>query len=489
MGDIYRRAFEVLIWLGETDEMTTEAIKWLNFIDDLPLGQRSFDLLDERFGLDFMTRQAIIAPTAKRRWFERVWTLQEYALALRDPVLLCGKHMFAATQLARLVDEKLSDRGTTDDEPRAVEPPQSPGRTCVPQDFRDFSKDRKNVGRETTFIIRPRLYMRCAIRESIKLTGHISLAGVWSLSALTRTSIAHDYVYGLLGLMDQKHRSHTVVDYDLEPDDVYRQYMTQVISTCYGILANRFDNTTFQDPGSRHPSWVPDLSRQDGVSLLHGGRGASRNWSDHWRELATPPLLGDDGKILHLEGRILGTVRSTYLMPDQASHVPQSIAYMEDQVVSFACYSKSVRWLLGLWYGALDERHWQMLRDLSHPVHSLLFPGEQDCDAHEDSEDQKQTDDEHVVVCESLCKSVVAYTAHSSFITTTSDLPALSCRHAKVEDVLVYFHGFKGSFLVRPRRSHYAIVGWANVAAMESGQDVQHYCETYDVPEVTFRIG
>ncbi|KAK3676568.1 hypothetical protein LTR78_003342 [Recurvomyces mirabilis] len=430
MGDIYRRAFEVLIWLGETDEMTTEAIKWLNFIDDLPLGQRSFDLLDERFGLDFMTRQAIIAPTAKRRWFERVWTLQEYALALRDPVLLCGKHMFAATQLARLVDEKLSDRGTTDDEPRAVEPPQSPGRTCVPQDFRDFSKDRKNVGRETTFIIRPRLYMRCAIRESIKLTGHISLAGVWSLSALTRTSIAHDYVYGLLGLMDQKHRSHTVVDYDLEPDDVYRQYMTQVISTCYGILANRFDNTTFQDPGSRHPSWVPDLSRQDG-----------------------------------------------------------SIAYMEDQVVSFACYSKSVRWLLGLWYGALDERHWQMLRDLSHPVHSLLFPGEQDCDAHEDSEDQKQTDDEHVVVCESLCKSVVAYTAHSSFITTTSDLPALSCRHAKVEDVLVYFHGFKGSFLVRPRRSHYAIVGWANVAAMESGQDVQHYCETYDVPEVTFRIG
>ncbi|KAK4554266.1 hypothetical protein LTR86_008794 [Recurvomyces mirabilis] len=353
MGDIYRHAFEVLIWLGETDEMTTEAIKWLNYIDDLPLEQRPLDFLEERFSLGLAARMALVAPIAKRRWFQRVWTLQEYALASHDPIFLYGEQTFAATQLARLVDEHFSERGTTDDEPRPVDSTQS---LYVPKGFRDFSKDRTSVDQDMMHLIWPRLYMRCVIQNSIKVTGRISLTGIWSLSALTRTSLAHDYVYGLLGLMDEEHQSHIVVDYDLEPDEVYRQYMTQLLSTCFRNFAYQFDNTTFQDPGSRHPSWVPDLARQDRIGIIHGGRDA--------------PL-----------------------------------------------------------------------------------------------------------------------TAPSRVITTVSNLLALSCLYAKVDDVLVYFYGFEGPFLVRPRGDHYAIVGWANIAAIESGQDMRHYCETHDVPEVTFRIG
>jgi hypothetical protein len=95
MGDIYRNADHVLIWIGGTQE---DGVLALDFIETL--GNAYCDLKSVDAALDFISNRGVpqslldreltaVALMLKRPWWTRIWTLQEAALAKKVSVI-CG---------------------------------------------------------------------------------------------------------------------------------------------------------------------------------------------------------------------------------------------------------------------------------------------------------------------------------------------------------------------------------------------------------------
>ena len=118
MGDIYGNASEIILWLGlegNDSEMAIQTLKWLAkyFVEK---NVSSIDSADfPRHRGDFATVRAIIDPLElgyrpsnqmpplplltfpKRPWWERVWTIQEIALARRVHIS-CGFDMLVGEE-------------------------------------------------------------------------------------------------------------------------------------------------------------------------------------------------------------------------------------------------------------------------------------------------------------------------------------------------------------------------------------------------------
>jgi hypothetical protein len=95
MGEIYQRAARVIVWLGEEDENTAPALANLSrskitvkeYTEDPKSGFRGYqdcNFTDE----ELLT---ILNFTGERRWFSRLWVVQETILA-RSPIFLCGAY-------------------------------------------------------------------------------------------------------------------------------------------------------------------------------------------------------------------------------------------------------------------------------------------------------------------------------------------------------------------------------------------------------------
>lgn len=87
MGDIYRSANKVLVWLGTEDEASEVGMSALKFfLDSTSLANEapwySIQAEDSALGLSSIL---------KRDWWYRMWTVQEAVLA-REVVLICGSH-------------------------------------------------------------------------------------------------------------------------------------------------------------------------------------------------------------------------------------------------------------------------------------------------------------------------------------------------------------------------------------------------------------
>ena len=95
MGEIYKGATQVIVWLGKEDEHTKIALTSLGrskfdvdeWIKDNSLGLREYlrcSFSDEEL-------HSIHCFTGERRWFSRLWIVQETVLA-RHTSFLCGAH-------------------------------------------------------------------------------------------------------------------------------------------------------------------------------------------------------------------------------------------------------------------------------------------------------------------------------------------------------------------------------------------------------------
>ena len=123
MGDIYRNASCVLIWLGEADyqwEETHKAMTCVSQLEELQqtrkkelmemrdLGRdrknmsepRNLELIQSRFAIPAIdsTEFSALAKFLKRPWFSRAWTFQESFVA-SERAFYCGPHTFAGSVL------------------------------------------------------------------------------------------------------------------------------------------------------------------------------------------------------------------------------------------------------------------------------------------------------------------------------------------------------------------------------------------------------
>src|ERR1700722_707916 len=114
MGNIYKGAEEVLIWLGPSDETIVALMESITWVNDRAIGAKTTGskedwtslcrrLMKERFWsptLDAHSSQSqALQQILRRPWFKRVWILQEVANA-KSAKILCGSTACSARTFA-----------------------------------------------------------------------------------------------------------------------------------------------------------------------------------------------------------------------------------------------------------------------------------------------------------------------------------------------------------------------------------------------------
>ncbi|TGO34614.1 hypothetical protein BHYA_0189g00010 [Botrytis hyacinthi] len=103
MGDIYKKAEKVVVWLGQGTEETDQLMDAMNRLRKASLGWNAAEWKDKANGwtdentehlTNFRKQMKLIL---ERPWFRRIWILQEVANARRATTVHCGSRSITAT--------------------------------------------------------------------------------------------------------------------------------------------------------------------------------------------------------------------------------------------------------------------------------------------------------------------------------------------------------------------------------------------------------
>jgi len=107
MGQIYKSAKAVLVFLGDENEDSNMVMDYLQSEDAMQLNgalpgatsERSFPETISRLGFDQLAFLQAAHHFFLRPWWSRTWVAQEYALAKDEPIWYCGKRRLSLTNM------------------------------------------------------------------------------------------------------------------------------------------------------------------------------------------------------------------------------------------------------------------------------------------------------------------------------------------------------------------------------------------------------
>ncbi|KAM0347360.1 hypothetical protein ACHAPU_004880 [Fusarium lateritium] len=227
MGDIYKSARQVIVWLGEAADDSHLVFEHLK--DSLDGSLEDPPVVTEP------KRRAWNA-LVKRPWFFRTWVIQEISLA-RRAIIMCGKDSTLWRNLEESWKEDFSNGANGLSSVRSG-PGNQPDHPLA-----GFDPD-KHVWR-----------LRLLEFGSDPLS-------ILRYSRVCQTSEIRDRIYGILGLFEP---GFITVDYDLPVEDIFLRFTEAVIRLTGGlrILQHLGVERTY----SNLPSWVPDFTDCSTISL------------------------------------------------------------------------------------------------------------------------------------------------------------------------------------------------------------------------------
>lgn len=256
MADIYRRARAVVLWLGEEDEETKAAFALADQLahhpDCNPDGEfappvptTALDLADgsglSRLGLPPKDSPAwrALFNVFRRPVFQRVWIIQEMALARVPPMVLCGGHTILLPYLVGSMTF-LSARGWLDLMQTWFQRPED--------------GDLFNAQSYANDIVK----IRWAVR-------HQNQAPSIALVLRFKATDPRDKIYGMLGLMKvsempEESRALLQPNYRKAVEDVYRDATVAFILAENSLALLSFAGHRRDHQSARLPSWVPDYA-------------------------------------------------------------------------------------------------------------------------------------------------------------------------------------------------------------------------------------
>lgn len=304
MGDIFRRAYRVLPWLGEGDidtDWLIPLIKDVGFRKEVEQADLVVNFAPGRV----LVRAVAVAmeDLCSRSWWSRLWVVQEIMLGKRDPILVIGRESVAWSSHVLMFKLVFPIYGRI-------------GHTTGYHDARTSLYIR--IHPHLPFISTakyPGIFVECwdGLRSDIQSKGHSSICALFGRAAnLLRQSATKkpDYVYALRGLFPKEEQRLIAVDYSKTYMQVFHDAMIVVWTSSYSSAAwlaemvVTLDYRRSNTCGKVHdvPSWVPDLPQQDFANNFTTIRSPSR----------TPEIqIPSHGKILILRGIYFDTVFET----------------------------------------------------------------------------------------------------------------------------------------------------------------------------------
>lgn len=318
MGDIYRNACRVLVWLGKACEDSHLVFEHLaefqKHRDDVISGRaRPTDLSGESHINPPHYRGPTLAAFRRlcwRPWFFRTWVIQEKALS-KEAIICCGSDSAPWEDIFR-------PTGFLDD---------------VYHPLRGL--DHKSRGHQLG-----QLYPSTEDKEYEKLLTY---------SQFCHANDPKDKVYGILGLLKP---GLVKVDYGLDVQEIYRKFAQVIIQNNGKIHLLNLCGTKKNLPGL--PSWVPDFSsRRSSCRLPHVARpqtGERWQWIHKYLTKALPGLrVRNGGKELVVKGKAVDTVLAV------GDEMPTSIEYAIGTVAFSRVLSGWERLAAEIWSTQVSE--------------------------------------------------------------------------------------------------------------------------------------
>lgn len=248
MGSIYSAAKRVIIWLGDTDNTSHQAMTFI------PVLYHNLCLHIESQGIDFIKKTPygkrlegteFIYPAVesslwtalehllRREWFQRVWVAQE-ATANSETIVCCGKDQTTWSILSNLLHlldtqtlaaRRLTRRGEASDSISFV------------RTLRGFASDTPNPCSQDLLTV------------------------IKALSEQLSTD-PRDLVFAVLAFVQDFKGVSLAPNYTLDVKDVFSDLACQCLKNGYGLEVLHYANMTDDGTKSELPSWVPDWRRQ-----------------------------------------------------------------------------------------------------------------------------------------------------------------------------------------------------------------------------------
>ncbi|KAL2694762.1 hypothetical protein Neosp_001349 [[Neocosmospora] mangrovei] len=304
MGDIYRKATDVVIFLGPPTAPLT-------FFMDALANKRLIDLQDEALnepGSILQLAVEAICAFCSNPWWTRLWVQQEFYLASGDPLWFCGDLSARTSQiqeeLVRLRKDFLDHRTELEDRGIPDLSLENAFNNLFPMVLEQLAQ--RSNSRDPR---RPRDNRKGTYQPKTRL--HI-LPSVLYAQLDRITSDPRDYVYGVRDLMGPIFSQTVLPDYSKSA-----KYAFELLAA-WLLLVESWADMFWHYPSRPAafpadpvaPSWVPDFSRRS-CKPVFKPTSADANPSKGPRHIRCAIV----DRVLHIQGRDLGTIKDMVLLP------------------------------------------------------------------------------------------------------------------------------------------------------------------------------
>jgi hypothetical protein len=344
MQNIFEGAEHVLVWLGEADADSRLAMKLVEAVQQACGGlPRAFDA--DHITLNELCQHGLSAELVQegkyslkrllwRPWFQRVWVIQEVAVA-RAVTVQCGHDSVSwdvFIVVLRVLDTAnvLTTSNSLDFERL--------GSPNLINDARSGYRGTLNVSNAS--LPKPLLSDEASPDVSV-ITKFLGALGFSLWFRRWSATDPRDKLFAIRGLTERTvHPMRLEVDYTKTVSKVYHEFAVGMVSTMQSldILSTPRAHTRIADG---LPSWVPDWSEAGSVALvgqLSSRFRATKDTKYHPRFLAEQTVLIVEGEIVDEIWEIGLPLDPSHKALDQSSS--KGLRYLYDSIVVTAYYQK-----------------------------------------------------------------------------------------------------------------------------------------------------
>ncbi|KAE9380800.1 hypothetical protein N431DRAFT_477671 [Stipitochalara longipes BDJ] len=294
MGEIYKKAAQVLMWIGDQTTYTADAIPVIQRLATLLVtfkvnpeeAARDLQPYAEEQELELSTKEWIagiqmepswsaVIDILSRPYFDRLWIIQEIVLPSRAMVI-CGGHR---------IEWKILYESTM----------------CL-QILHSISVLSSAAQEAQVYLLR-RLHMISFLGQlTFRVFAH-SMFEILILFPYAKVTDPRDYIYGYLGILDDQSLAHNIqVDYSKTVEEVFHNATTNII--LLGQDISSFEYQSFE-PSSRPRPLMPSWARDWGAVET---RVRPREIPQIDDLLGNEQVLEVEGEFLTIQGLILDSI-------------------------------------------------------------------------------------------------------------------------------------------------------------------------------------
>ncbi|SMR45598.1 unnamed protein product [Zymoseptoria tritici ST99CH_1E4] len=257
MDDVYKSASEVVIWLGHGDEEINLAFGYFKQGSSATFNEESKETMTE-----FLWATVRDVP-----WFNRVWVMQEMALAAEDPVVVYGHHSVPWSVLYDFWCDLVAQY------PKAGRLTQAAKRIVGEWTYEDALSMAETIVWLPYDYERSRMRALGIVRREYQSKGGMALRAAFVHSRFSTATDPRAQICGILSLLENKQRKlRSSIDYEQPVHIVFAQATAYILAEDVGLdFFSRWPLTGLSPVIGGLPSWALDFSSAKDNEIEEGG--------------------------------------------------------------------------------------------------------------------------------------------------------------------------------------------------------------------------